>query len=93
MNLTENAAYKRENLTLVFFAYAAFVEAPAHYDESQGKYVINHPDLEMRDDVGVYYAISSGLNYQLNIYDKASEKGVENSLKWFDISSSVYLWT
>ena len=93
MNLPENAAYKRENLTLVFFAYAAFVEAPAHYDEAQGKYVINHPDLEMRDDVGVYYAISSGLNYQLNIYDKASENGVENSLKWFDISSSVYLWT
>ncbi|MBR2385334.1 MAG: DUF4838 domain-containing protein, partial [Clostridia bacterium] len=93
MNLPENAAYKRDNLTLVFFAYAAFVEAPAHYDETQKKYVINHPDLKMREDVGVYYAISSGLNYQLNIYDKASERGVENSLKWFDISSSVYLWT
>ncbi len=93
MNKPENAAYKRDNLTLVFFAYAAFVEAPAHYDEAQGKYVINHPDLQMRDDVGVYYAISSGLNYQLNIYDEASKEGVKNSLKWFDISSSVYLWT
>lgn len=93
MNLPENAEYKRDDLTLVFFAYAAFVEAPAHYDEKQGKYVINHPDLQMRDDVGVYYAVSSGLQYQLNIYDEASAQGVENSLKWFDISSSVYLWT
>ena len=93
MNLPENAEYKRDNLTLVFFAYAAFVEAPAHYDEEQGKYVINHPDLQMRDDVGVFYAISNGLSYQKNIYDELSEEGLQNSLKWFDISPSVYLWT
>ena len=93
MNKPENAAYKRENLKVVFFAYAAFVDAPAHYDEEQGKYVINHPDLKMRDDVGVFYAISSGFSYQQNIYDEASKEGIENSLKWFDIASSVYLWT
>lgn len=92
MNMPENAAYKRD-LTLVFFAYAAFVEAPAHYDEEAGKYVVNHPDLEMRDDVGVYYAISSGLSYQKNIYDEASKEGLENSLKWFDIAPTVLLWT
>ena len=93
MNLPENAEYKRDNLKVAFFAYAAFVDAPAHYDEAQGKYVINHPDLQMREDVGVYYAISSGLNYQLNLYDESSKEGIENSLKWFDISPSVYLWT
>ncbi len=93
MNQPENAAYKRENLKLVFFAYAAFVQAPAHYDEAKGKYVINHPDLQMRDDVGVFYAISDGLSYQKNLYDELSEEGVENSLKWFDIADSVYLWT
>jgi hypothetical protein len=93
MNQPENAAYKRDNFKLVFFAYAAFVDAPAHYDEAQGKYVINHPDLQMRDDVGVYYAISNGLSYQKNLYDELSQEGVENSLKWFDISPSVYLWT
>jgi hypothetical protein len=27
------------------------------------------------------------------LYDELSEEGVENSLKWFDISPSVYLWT
>ncbi|MBQ3571806.1 MAG: DUF4838 domain-containing protein [Clostridia bacterium] len=93
MNKPENAQYKREDLRLVFFAYASFVEAPAHYDEEQGKYVINHPDLQMRDDVGVFYAISGGLSYQQNIYCEDSKEGVENSLKWFDISPSVYLWT
>ncbi len=93
MNKPENAEYKRDDLKLIFFAYAAFVNAPAHYDEDQGKYVINHPDLKMRDDVGVFYAISNGLSYQQNIYCEDSEAGVENSLKWFDIASSVYLWT
>ena len=47
----------------------------------------------MRDDVGVFYAISKGLSYQQNLYSEASVEGVENSLKWFDISPSVYLWT
>ena len=93
MNQPENAEYKRDNLKVVFFAYAAFLDAPAHYDEEQGKYVINHPDLQMRDDVGVFYAISKGLSYQQNLYSEASVEGVENSLKWFDISPSVYLWT
>lgn len=93
MNKPENAEYKRDDLKLIFFAYSAFVTAPAHYDEAQGKYVINHPDLQMRDDVGVFYAISHGLSYQQNIYCKDSEGGVENSLKWFDIAPSVYLWT
>ena len=93
MDLPENAQYKREDLRLVFFAYAAFVDAPAHYDEQAGKYVVNHPDLVMRDDVGVFYAISRGLSYQQNLYDDASQEGVENSMKWFDISPSVYLWT
>ena len=93
MNQPENAEYKRDELKVVFFAYRAFVSAPAHYDEEQGKYVINHPDLQMRDDVGVFYAISDGLSYQQNLYSEANEEGVKNSLKWFDISPSVYLWT
>lgn len=89
----ENEQYRREDLKVAFFAYAAFVNAPAHYDETKGKYVINHPDLEMRDDVGVFYAVSSGLSYQQNLYAQRSEEGLQNSLKWFDISPSVYLWT
>lgn len=92
MNLPENAAYKRDNLVLVFFAYEAFLQAPAHYDNDKGKYVMNG-DLEMRDDVGVYYAISRGLNYQLNLYDDSSKDAREAALKWYDIASSVYLWT
>lgn len=88
-----NEAYRRDDLKLVFFAYAAYVDAPARYDEAQGKYVITHPDLQMREDVGVFYAISNGLSYQQNLYDDYSKEGVENSRKWFDISTSVYLWT
>ena len=93
MNQPENAAYKRDDLVLVFFAYEAFLQAPAHYDEALGKYVVNAPELEMRDDVGVYYAISRGISYQSNLYDERSAEGVEDALKWYDIASSMYLWT
>ena len=93
MSLPENEAYRRDNLTLMFFAYMGFINAPAHYDEAQDKYVVNHPDLVMREDVGVYYAILTGFNYNLNVYDPDSESGLINSLKWFDIASSMYLWT
>ena len=93
MELPGNEAYRRDDLKLVFFAYAAYVDAPAKYDEAQGKYVFSHPDLYMRDDVAVYYAISSGFNYQRNIYDDVNKEGIENALKWFDIAKAVYLWT
>ena len=93
MELPENEPYKRDDLTLMFFAYMGFIDAPAHYDEQQGKYVVNHPDLEMRDDVVVYYAVLSGFQYMVDVYDPINESGLENSLKWFDIASSMYLWT
>ncbi|MCQ2741994.1 MAG: DUF4838 domain-containing protein [Bacilli bacterium] len=88
-----NAKYNRPDFKLLFFAYNDYVNAPAHYDPELKKNVINHPDLVMRDDVGVYYAISSGINYQLSIYDKENQEGVVNYKKWCDVAPSTYLWT
>ncbi len=93
MNKPENANYKRDNFKLLFFAYNTFIDPPVHYDETLKKYVVNDEKLKMRDDVGVFYAVSSGLNYQFNIYDERSKEGLETCQKWFDISPTVYLWT
>lgn len=93
MNDPLNAKYNRPDFKLVFFAYNDYINAPAHYDESAGKFVVNHPDLVMREDVGVYYAISSGIQYQLGIYDKQNAEGLETYRKWCDTASATYLWT
>lgn len=88
-----NEKYRREKFVLRFFAYSQFVAAPAHYDEAQGKYVVNHPDLVMRDDVGVWHAINNSMQYQLSIYSEENKKHLENSSAWFDISPNTYIWT
>ena len=89
----ENIEYRREDLVLCFFAYNGFINAPAHFDAAQNKYVANHQDVVMRDDVGVYYAVSSGFNYQKSFYDDASAVGRETYEKWVDIAPSTLLWT
>jgi len=88
-----NAEYNRPDLKLVFFAYNEFIFAPAHYDESAKKYVPNHEDVKMRNDVGVYYAVSSGFNYQKNIYDEGCKEGLTTYRQWCDIAPATLLWT
>lgn len=88
-----NEKYRREDFTLRFFAYSQFVKAPAHYDEEQGKYVVNHPDLVMRDDVAAWHAINSSMQYQLDLYSAENKEHLENSTAWFDISPNTHIWT
>lgn len=87
----ENAAYKRDNFYLMFFAYAGYVMCPATYDPAQGKYVVNDPELELRDDVGVYFA-ANNVNYFVSIYDEKNDVPRENALAWFDVAPVTYLW-
>lgn len=88
-----NEKYRREDFMLRFFAYSQFVKAPAHYDEEQGKYVVNHPDLVMRDDVAAWHAINSSMQYQLSLYSEENKAHLENSTAWFDISPNTHIWT
>lgn len=93
MNEPENKEYRRDDFKLAFFAYHNYADAPAHYDESKGEYVVNHPDVTMREDVGVYLCMSDDLCYLVNVYDEINDKGRENLLAWFDIANTTYLWT
>ncbi len=92
MDLEENAAYKREEFYLAFFAYFMYLQSPTHYDEALGKYVVNHPDVEMRDDVCVYYAISS-MTSTVSMYDSGNDDTRAATEAWFDVAPATYLWT
>ena len=85
--------YAREDFLCAFFAYHEYVEAPSHYDETLGKYVVNHEDLIMRDDVVPYFAISPGFQNYENIYNDINSDAREMCRGWFDISDKIYIWT
>lgn len=89
----EGKPYARENFICAFFAYHEYVAAPARYDEEQGKYVVYHEDLIMRDDVIPYFAISPGFQTYENIYNEINRDAREMCLAWFDISKQIFIWT
>ena len=93
MSEPQNESIRRDNLKLVFFAYHALIQAPSHYDEKLKKYVVNHSDCKMREDVGVFYCLSDGIQYFVDINDPINRRGRENSYAWFDIAPFTYLWT
>ncbi len=92
MELPENEPYKRP-FYLLFMAYFAYKTAPTHYDEAQGKYVVNHPDCQPREDVGVYYA-QDAASYITSMYDSRNKSAYERLKAWMDITPnfSYYLY-
>ncbi len=92
MNQPENEEYKMENLCLMFFAYSSFDQAPAHWDETEGKYVVNHPDLVLNEHCGAFYCHSGGFNRMTSIYSGYSDQSLENAEKWGDILPTMWIW-
>lgn len=91
MDLPENAAYKREEFYLMFFAYFLYLPAPTTYNETSGKYELN-ADLEIRPDVGVMLALNS-VTSTVSMYDKANDDTRKTAEAWFDVSPATYIWT
>ncbi len=91
MNLPENEAYKRDEFYLMFFAYMAYLGAPTHYDEAQGKYVLNE-GLEFNENVGVMYAIND-VTSTVSMYHENNAQTRKNSEMWFDVAPAMYIWT
>lgn len=93
-NLEENAAYRRPNLQMLFFAYWDFLDSPTVYNEEKGVYEVTHPDCVMREDVGVWMAISSnGIEYNLDIWSDRNTDARNLVSSWADITDNFYLWT
>ena len=93
MQKEENKQYYRENLKLLFFAYNNFIYPPAIYDATTKTYEPMHDDLKLRDDVGVFFAISKDINSMASIYHETNDSIRENCLKWYALADNLYLWT
>jgi len=93
MNKPENAEFKRDDFHIIFFAYNAFEEPPAHYDEASKKYVPNDPSVRLRSNVGAYFAEINNMDYQQDFFCEKNANGKRMFDAWCDISDFVYYWT
>ena len=82
--MEENPRYKRE-VTLLFFAYNDYVTAPTA------------GTIEMREDVGVVYAVSDYVNYYYDVYNSANDTFRTQFEAWANLcaqsGSTFALWT
>ncbi|MBQ8429546.1 MAG: DUF4838 domain-containing protein, partial [Clostridia bacterium] len=82
--MNNNTAYKRD-ITLLFFAYNAYVDAPTA------------GTIEMREDVGVMYAVSNYVNYYYDINADENASFRKQFDAWADLAaindSDFTIWT
>ena len=88
----ENAAYKREDFTIIIFAYNDYTFAPAAYNEESKTWTITDDSVRMRDNVGVYLAPISSLDYQSSLYAEVNERGKRNIEAWAYLTDNIYFW-
>lgn len=91
-NLPENAAYKRENFKLIFFAYNSFENPPVRQN-ANGEYVPLNESVRCRENVGVYLAICNNMEYQTSFFDEINSLGREQLAGWSALTDFVYFWT
>ena len=91
-NKEENAAYKREDLKIITFAYNATTNAPCKKNE-KGEWQPIDDSVKMRSNVGVFLAPIQNIDYQSSIYDKINTDGKNNIDAWGAVTDSIYFWT
>lgn len=92
MDKPENAAYKREDFHIVFFAYNVTINAPVVRNED-GSFSLVNEDCAMDDGVGVYYAANTDYAFNKNMYDSVQDVGRENFAKWAWMTDYIWMWT
>ena len=91
-NKPENAAYKRDNFKLIFFAYNSFENPPVKQNE-KGEYEPIDESVRCRENVGVYLAICNNIEFQKSFFDEINELGREQLEGWSALSDFLYFWT
>ena len=91
-NQPENAAYKRENFKLIFFAYNSFENPPVVQNE-KGEYEPIDESVVCRDNVGVYLAICNNIEYQKSFFDEMNDLGRYQLEGWSMLTDFLYFWT
>lgn len=93
MDEEENKEFAREGFRIIYFAYNAFENAPAYYDEVEGCYKPTKPEVVLRDNVGVYFAEINNLDYQQSLWAEDNESGKAMLDGWFALTDFMYYWT
>ena len=81
MNDPANAAYYREDFHVNFLAYNNFIDAPVKYNEKKDEYVPIDEKVDLRSNVGVYYA-DIKQDYQSSLFGEVNEKTRKNLQGW-----------
>ena len=89
MEQPENAAYKRDDFNIMFFAYHNFEACPATKN-SNGKYVLNN-GLTMHPMASVWVALAFA--YTSDFYSSANDVAREKMQAWTDVCQNIRLWT
>jgi hypothetical protein len=90
-NKPENAAYRRENFKIIFFAYNSFEQPPVKKNGA-GNYEPIDQSVVCRDNVGVYLAIANNFEFQKSLFDDINEVGRAQMEGWNVLSDFIYLW-
>lgn len=93
MQQPENAAYKREDFKIIFFAYNDLTYAPCKWNADTQSWDPIDESVRCADNVGVYLAPIQSIEFQLSVYDEINKRGRENIDAWASITDSVYFWT
>lgn len=93
MNKPENEPYRRDELTIVFFAYNQSIKAPVAVDEETGEYKLVNDSVKMDKGTGVYYAANLDYCYAKDIYEEVNKEGRENLARWSYLTDYVWMWT
>lgn len=81
LNDPENAAYYREEFYIMLLAYNNSIDAPVKYDDKNGCYVPIDEKVDLRDNVGVYYA-DIKQDYQSSLFGDVNANTRKNLEGW-----------
>lgn len=93
MNDPDNAAYKRDDFHIIYFAYNAYEPAPAKYNEEKKCWEPTYPEVRLRSNVGVYFAEINIIDYQQSLFSEQNKDGKDAFDAWESISDFMYYWT
>ena len=89
----ENAAYRRDNFKIIFFAYNTMVNPPVGQNKDTGDfetYTVNGKTLSLDEGTGIWYVPS--FQRTTSIYDEKDKTKIMFE-KWSSISDYIAIWT
>ena len=92
MENEENAAYRRSDFRILFFAYQDMETAPVRYDEATGKYEAIDLAVQPKEGVSVLLTMND-ICYQQSIYAEINASARSNIEGWAALCDEIYFWT